>query len=90
MMDALKDDDYNAFISMGTPAFQRAMTRTLFEQVAAQIGPRVREGFKATFLEQLKGKASRYLWKIEFKDGGDDVLAQIAVQDDKVAGFFLS
>ncbi len=91
MMDALKDDDHNAFISMGTPEFQRAITKTLFEQVAAQVGPHAKEGFKATFLERLKnGKANRYVWKIEFKDGGDDVLAQMTVQDDKVAGFFLA
>jgi len=90
MMDALKDDDYQAFISMGTPTFQHALSKTLFETVAAQVGPREREGFKATYLDSLKkGGLTVYLWKIEFKTG-DDTLAQMTLDNGKVAGFFLA
>jgi hypothetical protein len=31
-----------------------------------------------------------YLWKLEFKDGKDDVLVTMAVRDGKVGGFWLS
>lgn len=89
MMDALKDDDYNAFISMGDPAFQHAISKTLFEEVAAQVGPRAKEGFKATYLDSLKrGRFTVHLWKIEFKNG-DDALAQLSLQNGKVGGFLL-
>lgn len=90
MMDALKDDDYSAFISMGDPGFQHAISKTLFEQVAADVGPRAKEGFKATYLDTLKrGAMNVYLWKIEFKNG-DDSLAQMTLDNGKVAGFLLS
>lgn len=89
MMDALKDDDYDAFISMGTPAMQHALSKTLFETVAADVGPREKEGFKATYLDSLKkGGMTVYVWKIEFKTG-DDTLAEMTLDNGKVAGFFL-
>lgn len=90
MMDALKDDDYSAFISMGDPGFQHAISKTLFEEVAAQVGPRVKEGFKATYLDSIKrGPFVVYLWKIEFKNG-DDSLAQMSLRNGKVGGFLMS
>ena len=90
MMDALKDDDYNAFISMGTPNFQQVISKTLFEEVAAQVGSRIKEGTQVTFLERLKKNTTTvYLWKIEFKSG-DDMLAQMALANGKVAGFLLT
>jgi len=89
MMDASKDDDYQAFISMGTPTFQHAISKTLFETVAADVGPREKEGFKATYLDSLKkGGMTVYVWKIEFKTG-DDTLAEMTLDNGKVAGFFL-
>lgn len=89
MMDATKDDDYQAFISMGTPTFQHAISKTLFETVAADIGPREKEGFKATYMDSLKkGELTVYVWKIEFKTG-DDTLAEMTLDNGKVAGFFL-
>jgi len=90
MMDALKDDDYQAFISIGTPTFQHAISKTLFETVAAQVGPREREGFKSIYMDSLKkGGLTLYVWKIEFKTG-DDTLAQMTLDNGKVAGFFLA
>ncbi len=90
MMDALKDDDYNAFISMGDSNFQHALSKTLFEEVDAQVGPRAKEGFKATYLDSLKrGPFAVYLWKIEFRNG-DDALVQMSFHNGKVGGFLLS
>jgi len=89
MMDAIKDDDYQAFISMGTPDVQHAISKTLFEKVVAEFGPREREGFKTTYLDSLKkGGLTLYVWKIEFKTG-DDTLAEMTLDNGKVAGFFL-
>lgn len=90
MMHAIKDGDYQAFISMGTPAVQHAISKTLFETVAAQVNPRERQGFKSVYLGSLrKHGLTLYVWKIEFKTG-DDTLAQMTLDNGKVAGFFLA
>jgi hypothetical protein len=50
------------------------------------VGSRLKGGFEATYLCQVKkGGIQVYLWKLTFKDGGDDLVALMALQDGKVA-----
>lgn len=75
---------------MATPDFRHALSKAVFEPFAAQVRSREREGFKATYLDSLKkGGLTLYVWKIEFKTG-DDFLAQMTLDNGKVAGFFLA
>jgi hypothetical protein len=50
----------------------------------------MKKGYETTYMGALSQQNCQvYLWKLIYKDGGDDTLAKLAVQDGKVAGFWL-
>jgi hypothetical protein len=64
------------------------MTKNLFDGVHVMFGPRFDKGYTPEYLcEMKKGGETVYLWKLSFKDGGDDMLLQFAMKDNKVSGF---
>ncbi len=70
--------------------FQTDITPAMFSGFSAQFAPRLKRGYTTTFVTQLRQDGySVYVWKVEFKDGGDDLLFTLAVKDGKVGGFFL-
>jgi hypothetical protein len=91
MLDATQASSLPDFVAAGDAAFQAGMTRPMLDSVSRQLGPRLRQGYTASFLSVLNQQGyTVYLWKLEFKDGKDDVLVTMAVRDGKVGGFWLS
>ncbi|MEI6350228.1 MAG: hypothetical protein WCP06_03885 [Verrucomicrobiota bacterium] len=88
LMTALAERDYDAFVADGTPQVKAALTKQMFEGVGDQIGLRLKKGYDATFLTELKQQGCKiYVWKVVVHDGGDDFLAKLAMQGEKMAGF---
>ncbi len=88
LMTALAERDYDAFVADGTPQVKAALTKQMFEGVGDQIGLRLKKGYDATFLTELKQQGCKiYVWKVVVHDGGDDLLAKLAMQGEKMAGF---
>ena len=62
--------------------------------------PRLEKGYDLAYMGELrKGGFKTYVWKIAFRDGGDDVLATLSVKSaadeqqqaaEKVAGLYLN
>jgi hypothetical protein len=91
LTSAMNRNDFNAFISLGEPAFKAGMSKADFEAASSQIAPRMRKGFESTYLGSMRQKGYQvYLWKYSFNDGGDDYLAQLSMRNGQVGGFFLS
>lgn len=90
LVNDVAQDNYSEFIASGSPQFQK-LTQARFDQVAAQIGPRLKSGNTLTYLGELHEHGDRVsLWKITFSDGGDDALATLARSTDgKVDGFWI-
>jgi hypothetical protein len=90
MLSALQSGSYDDFLWDAEPPFREALKRTTFDAVAAQVSPRLKGGYTLSYLGTLNqvGYAVS-LWKITFKDGGDDVLAKVSTKDGRVGGFFL-
>ena len=90
MLAATQDNSLPDFAAAGDAAFQAGMTKPMLDSVSRQLGPRLRQGYTASFLGVLNQEGyTVYLWKLEFKDGKDDVLVTMAVRDGKVGGFWL-
>jgi hypothetical protein len=90
LLRAVEQNDYDTFVAGATAQFKAALTRQMMEGVSAQLAPRMKRGFAAEYLGELKQSGARVLlWKLTFSDGGDDTLAKLALQDDQVAGFLL-
>jgi hypothetical protein len=46
-------------------------------------------GYGLTFLGELNQHGYQvFLYRLRFKDGGDDMLATMSLKDDKVAGIY--
>jgi len=90
MLAATETRSWDAFVAQGDAAFQADITPAKFNQLSAQFAPRVKQGYTMTFVTQLRQEGyAVYVWKLEFKDGGDDVLLTLAVKDGKVGGLTL-
>ena len=90
LMTATVSDNYDGFIAECDAAMKAALTKPMLEGVSKQIEPRAKQGYDAQYLGELKRKGYRvHLWRLKFKDGGDDALATLSVKDGKAGGFLL-
>jgi len=89
LLKAIAQDNYAGFIADGTAQFA-AITPEQFDAVAAQVGSRLSDGYRAEYLGKIRQQGQEIsVWKIAFDDGGDDMLASLSVMGGKVSGFFL-
>ena len=90
LMAATVSDNYDGFIAECDAAMKAALTKPMLEGVSKQIEPRVRQGYDAHYLGELNQHGYKvHLWRLSFKDSGDDVLATLSVKDGKAGGFYL-
>lgn len=100
LFQAIQADDYANFTRAITDDFKAALPKTLFKQVTGWMTPRLERGYDLAYMGELrKGNMKTYVWKIVFRDGGDDVLATMSIKSmadedqqaaEKVGGLFLS
>ena len=90
LLGAVEVNDYDSFVADGNAAFKAVLTKQMLESVSIQLSPRMKKGYDTTYLGQLKQQWGQvYLWKLVYKDGGDDTLVRLVLKDGKVAGFWL-
>jgi RNA polymerase sigma factor (sigma-70 family) len=89
LITAIQNDDYDAFIADGNSGF-KGITKEQFDAVSAQISSRLKAGYSLVYFGEMK-KLNYHVtvWKVSYKDGGDDDLAELSVQDGKVGGFWI-
>lgn len=89
MLNAIKANDRDAFVAEGTEAVKKGTTAEIMDALNKLVGPRLNKGYQSTYLCQLKQAGHQiHLWKLAFKDDGDDIVVRMALKDGKVAGFF--
>lgn len=89
LLAAIATNNYDALVANAAPALKTRITKEAFTQVSTQMSPRLKKGYKLQYLGSLKQQGVEvFLWKITYKDGGDDMLARLVIQEDKVAGFW--
>jgi hypothetical protein len=89
LLAAIATSNYDALVVNAAPALKTRITRETFTQVSTQLSPRLKKGYKLQYLGSLKQQGIEvFLWKIIYQDGGDDMLAKLVIQENKVAGFW--
>ena len=89
LLTAIATNNYNALIATAAPALKTRIAKETFTQVSTQLSPRLKKGYKLHYLGSLKQQGVEVLlWKINYQDGGDDMLARLVIQENKVAGFW--
>lgn len=90
LLSAVEANDYDKFVKDGDAAFKAGITKPMLEGVSSQLKGRMAKGYSCDYLGVLKQQGYQVsLWKMTFKDGGDDVLAKLSMKDGKVGGFLL-
>ncbi len=58
--------------------------------MATKLAPRLRAGYEMSYLGVLNQRGQRVtVWKLSFKDGGDEHLVTLGVKDGKVGSFLI-
>ncbi len=86
LVTAQMADDYDAFVSQGTPQLKAALTKTQVDAASSILSPRLKAGYDVDFFGQLNQRGFQiYLYRLRFKQG-DDVLATMTLKGSQVAG----
>jgi hypothetical protein len=92
LLKATQSGNHASFLAPGTVAFQKGITRAMFDSVSRQIAARLQQGYTAYYLTEIRqGEFRVFLWKMSFADRGHEVIARLTLAaDGKVAGFLLN
>jgi hypothetical protein len=89
LLTAIATNNYDAFVANAIPSLKTIITQETFRQASARLSPRLKKGYELQYLGSFKNHGvETFLWKIIYKDGGDDMLAELELQNDKVAFFW--
>jgi hypothetical protein len=81
--------DYDAFIADADDNLKAALTKTQFDASSNLMNKRTSGGYDTTFLGELNQHGYQvFLYRLHFKDGGDDILGTMSLKDDKVGGIY--
>jgi Cu/Ag efflux protein CusF len=87
MMTAIEENDYDRFVADTSGAYKATLTKQIVAGISEQLSPRMKKGYDVTFLAELKQRGQKaYLWKVTFKDNGDEGTVKIWLKDGKVTG----
>ena len=89
LVTATMNDDYNSFVSHGSTQLKAALSQTQVDAVSKQMSPRLKTGYDIDALGDLNQKGYVvYIYRLRFKDGGDDIMGMMSLKDGEVAGIF--
>jgi hypothetical protein len=81
--------DYDAFVADADEHLKAALTKTQFDAASNFMNKRTRGGYDTAFLGELNQHGYQvFLYRLRFKDGGDDILGTMSLKDDKVGGIY--
>jgi hypothetical protein len=87
MLTAVEKNDYDTFVADTSADYKATLTTKIVADMSERLATRMKKGYDAIFLTELKQRGQKaYLWKLTFKDGGDDWTVKIWLKDGKVTG----
>ncbi|MBD0339822.1 hypothetical protein [Microcoleus vaginatus] len=90
ILDATASKNYELFTTVGDAGYKASITQQMFDDVSEQLASRLQKGYSITYFGEIKqGNSPIYLWKLSFEDGGDEFVAHMTMNGDKVAGIFI-
>jgi hypothetical protein len=90
LMGCIENNNFSGFQIAIDDDFKVALTEEIFKSVVEQMAVRQKQGYQSLYLEEMKQQGYQvHIWKLTFKDAGDDVLVKLSIKDGKVGGLFL-
>ena len=88
MLEAVKAQSYDDFLTNANPRLKSQLSRQQFEGICGLYTAPLRKGYKLEYLGQLRQQGALVLlWKINVVDSQDDTLLRMVTKDGKVDGF---
>jgi RNA polymerase sigma-70 factor (ECF subfamily) len=88
MLVALIERNYDDFLLDAGDVFKAASNRDLMARIDRDLGQRLRAGYQLTALTGVrKTEGAAFLFKVEFADGGDDLVLTLVLDGNRVVGF---
>jgi len=89
LLDAQEHKDYDAFVANGTLQLKAALTKTQFDASSDIMIGQMKDGYDIDSLGELNQKGYQvYLYRLHFKNGGDDMLGTLTLKNGQVAGIY--
>ena len=89
LLAAQETRNYDAFVADGTDQLKAALGKGQFEAACNVVDARLKVGYDVTLLGELNQKGYEvYLYRLRFKDSGDDMLGTLSLKEGKVGGIF--
>ena len=89
-LDAIASSSYVKFMDHADPSFRKEVTRAQFEVIAQSLSASLAPGYNPDYLGELNQEGSKvHSWRITPSESGDDRLVKMALQEEKVAGFWI-
>jgi hypothetical protein len=90
LMAATVSNNYDGFIAECDATMKAKLSKRMLQRVSKELEPRAKQGYETQYLGELNQHGYKvHLWRLSFKDGGDDVLATLSVKDGKARNFLL-
>lgn len=91
ILDATASKNYELFTTVGDAGYKAGITQEMFDNVSDELGSRLQNGYSISYFGELTQDGFQvYLWKLSFADGGDEFVARMTMNGDKVAGIFIA
>jgi hypothetical protein len=88
MIEAVKDQSYDEFLTDADAQLKSNLSRQQFEGLCGLYRSSLRKGYRYEYLGQLRQRGMPvYLWKIAVVDGQDEGLIKLVMKDGKAYGF---
>jgi len=88
MIEAVKAQSYDDFLTDADAQLKSNLSRQQFEGLCGLYTAPLRKGYRFEYLGQLRQRGMPvYLWKIAVVDGQDEALIRLVMKDGKAYGF---
>jgi len=89
MLSAVQADNYDAFMAKKSEEFRKAIPKDNFQNISASLSARLKTQHELIYFGSFKREGHEiFLWKISYKDNGNDNLIMIAFRNRDVSGFW--
>ncbi len=90
MIEAVKAQSYDDFLTDADAKLKSQFSRQQFEGICGLYTAPLRKGYRLEYLGQLRQRGALvYLWKVSVVDGQDESLVKLAMKDGKVSGVWV-
>jgi hypothetical protein len=88
MIEAVKAQSYDDFLTDADDHLKSNLSRQQFEGICGLYTAPLRKGYRLEYLGQLRQQGTYvYLWKITIVGGQDETLLRLVTKDGKAYGF---